>query len=141
MKYNFKIHKETKGYWAECLELPGCVSEGDNLEDLKANLHEALNLYLDEPMDSKVLFPLPKNKPKGNSFIAIEVDPQIALAFLVRRERLKKGWTQKTAAKELGVPLYSYQKLESSRTINPEWKTLVKLRRVFPSININEATL
>ncbi len=139
MKYHFKIHKEKVGYWGECVELRGCLSEGDSLEELKRNLKEALDLYLDEPPDSKALFPLPKEHVKGKSTIEIEADPQIALAFLVRMERLKKGWTQKLTAKQLGIPLYSYQRLESSKTTNPEWKTLIKLCKLFPSLDLNEA--
>jgi antitoxin HicB len=54
-------------------------------------------------------------------------------------ERLKQRWTQKETAKRVGIPLYSYQRLESSRTANPEWKTLIKLRQVFPKLNLNQA--
>jgi transcriptional regulator with XRE-family HTH domain len=75
----------------------------------------------------------------GRGIITIEVDPQIALASLVRSERLKRNWTQKLAAKELGMPLYSYQRLEHSRTANPEWKTLIKLRKIFPDLDLNLA--
>lgn len=139
MKYHFIIHKEKKGYWAECMELKGCMSQGNSLDELKFNLKEALDLYLDEPEDSKIVFPLPHKSAREHNCMAIEVDPVIALSFLVRRERLKRKWTQQMAAKELGVPLYSYQKLESSKTANPQWKTLVKLHKIFPSINFNEA--
>jgi antitoxin HicB len=139
MKYHFKVHKEKGGYWGECIELMGCVSQGKSKEELKKNLKEALDLYLDEPEDSTVAFPLPGRRVKGKDIVEIEVDPQIAIACLVRSERLKRKWTQKTAAKELGMPLYSYQRLEHSKTANPEWKTLIKLRRVFPSLNLNEA--
>ncbi len=31
MKYHFKIHKEGKGFWAECLELEGCITQGKTL--------------------------------------------------------------------------------------------------------------
>ena len=48
---------EEGGYWAEVPALPGCVSEGDNLEELKSNLKEAitgwLEVYNDE-LDKKV---------------------------------------------------------------------------------------
>lgn len=139
MKYHFRIHKEKKGYWGECLELEGCRSQGASIEDLKANLKEALDLYLDEPEDSSAVFPLPRARLAGKNIVAIDVDPQIALASLVRSERLKRKWSQKLAAKELGMPLYSYQRLEYSRTANPEWKTLIKLRRVFPELDLNLA--
>lgn len=139
MQYHFKVHKETKGYWGECIELKGCSSQGESLEDLKKNLKEALDLYLDEPEASQQIFPLPKRRLAGRNLLAIEVDPQIAIACLVRSERLKRKWSQKTAAKEIGMPLFSYQRLEHSRTANPEWKTLIKLRRVFPELDLNLA--
>lgn len=140
MKYHFRFYREQNGFWGECIEMKGCMSQGRTLEDLKENLGEALNLYLDEPEDSKTMFPLPKASLKGKNILEIEVDPRIALAFLVRTERLKKKWTQAATAKHLGMPLYSYQRLESSKTANPEWKTLVKLRKVFPGLNLNQAT-
>lgn len=139
MKYHFKYYKEKKGYWAECAELEGCRSQGDTLDDLKKNLQEALNLFLDEPEDSQLVIPLPKKRLLGRNILAVEVDPQIAIASLVRSERLKRRWSQKTAAKELGMPLFSYQRLEHSKTANPEWKTLIKLRRVFPTLDLNLA--
>jgi predicted RNase H-like HicB family nuclease len=42
MTYHFEVHKEENGYWGECKELDSCVSEGENMEELKANLQEAL---------------------------------------------------------------------------------------------------
>jgi len=42
MYYHFKIHKEPDGYWAECIELEGCVTQGDSLDELQKNMEEAL---------------------------------------------------------------------------------------------------
>lgn len=139
MEYHFKVHKEADGYWAEGVELKGCVSQGRHLEDLRTNLQEALDLYLDEPEDSRVVFPLPKRRARGRHVMAIPVGPHIALAMLLRMERLKKKWTQKEVARRLGVPLYSYQRLERAKTANPEWKTLVKLLRLFPGVDLQYA--
>lgn len=38
---------ETGGYVAECPSLPGCVSEGETLEETIANIKEAIDLYID----------------------------------------------------------------------------------------------
>lgn len=62
MKYNFKIHKESEksgGYWAECLELPGCFAQAESLADLKVQMKEALDLYIQEPENSIDLAALP----------------------------------------------------------------------------------
>ena len=64
MKYHFKIQKEDKGYFAQCIELPGCITQGETLEELQRNMREALNLYIEEPEDSKDLAALPDEKIK-----------------------------------------------------------------------------
>lgn len=48
MRIKVVIHKaEEGGYWAEVPALPGCVSEGDTLEETKANIREAVEGYLE----------------------------------------------------------------------------------------------
>ena len=47
--YNAIVHEaEEGGYWAEVQELPGCFTEGDTLDELRANLREAISLYLED---------------------------------------------------------------------------------------------
>lgn len=46
------IHEaEEGGYWAEVPALPGCVTQGDTVEEVTTNLHEAIAgwLSLDTP--------------------------------------------------------------------------------------------
>ncbi|MCC6125614.1 MAG: type II toxin-antitoxin system HicB family antitoxin [Pirellulales bacterium] len=38
---------EEGGYWAEIPSLPGCVSEGDSLDEIKANIREAAEGWLE----------------------------------------------------------------------------------------------
>ena len=41
------IHKaEEGGFWAEVPALPGCLTQGETLKELKANLREAIELWL-----------------------------------------------------------------------------------------------
>lgn len=92
MRYHFKVHKVKDGYWAECVELPGCVTQGDSKEELLANMHEALNLYIEECDDSENLAPLPKKMVKlTSSIVEISLDPSAALAFSLRHQRIKNG--------------------------------------------------
>ena len=43
MKFNIVIEKDDEGrYVAECLDLPGCLSEGETLEDALENINEAI---------------------------------------------------------------------------------------------------
>ena len=36
------VHEEDGGYWAEVPSLPGCFTQGDTLDELVANLWEAI---------------------------------------------------------------------------------------------------
>ena len=58
MKYTIIIHKDTQegGFWGECLELPGCYSQGESIEELMINIREAVELYLED--DIKVYCPI-----------------------------------------------------------------------------------
>lgn len=43
MQFNATIHPaEESGYWAEVPEIPGCMTQGETLEELHANLQEAI---------------------------------------------------------------------------------------------------
>ena len=46
--YTMMVHKaEEGGYWAEIAELPGCVTQGATLEELRANGLEAMEAALE----------------------------------------------------------------------------------------------
>ena len=46
--YKIVVHRDASaGFWAEVPELPGCVSQGDSLDELQSNVHEAIEGYLD----------------------------------------------------------------------------------------------
>jgi predicted RNase H-like HicB family nuclease len=48
MKLKVLIHSaEEGGFWAEVPTLPGCVSEGDTLEETLANIREAAEGWLE----------------------------------------------------------------------------------------------
>ena len=43
MKLNVVIHQaEEGGYWAEVPSVPGCAAQGDSIEELLKNVHEAI---------------------------------------------------------------------------------------------------
>ncbi|MGB0564473.1 MAG: type II toxin-antitoxin system HicB family antitoxin [Spirulinaceae cyanobacterium] len=47
MKINAIIHPaEEGGYWAEVPALPGCITEGETLEEVKQNLQDAITGWL-----------------------------------------------------------------------------------------------
>ncbi len=136
MKYHFKVRKQGHLWLARCIELEGCVTQARSREKLEGNMAEALNAYLDEPADSRVPLPMPRGSAGG---VAVAVDPRIAFAHYLRTKRLARGMTQKEAAKRLGMKnLYSYQRLESGKTANPELLTLVRIKQVFPEIDLDD---
>jgi len=135
MVYHFRVHKEPKGHWAECLELPGCQTQADTRDGLLSNAIEALNLYLDEPEGVARQIPLPK-RPAAKHVMNVPVDPAIAFSILLRNCRMKRRLTQKQVADRLGMRnLYSYQRLE--RRSNPNLATLRKLKTVFPDLSVD----
>ena len=48
MKIRAIIHPaEEGGYWAEVPAFPGCITEGDTMEEVMANLKDAIEGWLD----------------------------------------------------------------------------------------------
>jgi len=46
--YKIAVHSDPAGgFWAEVPALPGCFSQGETLAELKTNIHEAIELYLE----------------------------------------------------------------------------------------------
>ena len=137
MTYHFKIH-DGKIPWAECVELEGCVTQGESGGELAKNMREALGLYLMEPEGSKVIFPLPRPKIRGAGIVAVEVEPSVAFSVQLRQLRLRSGLTQAEAARRLGMnSLYSYQRLE--RRPNPSLSMMKNVKRVFPELSVDLA--
>jgi predicted RNase H-like HicB family nuclease len=50
------VHKSRSagGYWAEVPALPGCVSEGETLEELRANIRESIECWMGVGQQSSV---------------------------------------------------------------------------------------
>lgn len=48
MKVTAVAHRAAEGgFWAEVPSLPGCRTQGDTMDELKANLRKAVELYLE----------------------------------------------------------------------------------------------
>ncbi|MGH3923187.1 MAG: type II toxin-antitoxin system HicB family antitoxin [Pseudonocardiaceae bacterium] len=56
------IYQEGAGYVARCLELD-VVSQGDTIEEAKANLVEAIELLFEDPADWRAIDPAPAIVP------------------------------------------------------------------------------
>lgn len=55
-EFTVNLHQEEDGsFWAEVVELPGCFASGENLDELREALEEAISLYLyDHPEGGKI---------------------------------------------------------------------------------------
>lgn len=56
-KVSIVIEKDDYGYYAYCPELEGCQTQGDSLDEIMANIKEAIELYLETlPSDEKTAY-------------------------------------------------------------------------------------
>ena len=55
-EFTVNLHQEEDGsFWAEVVELPGCFASGEDLNELREALEEAISLYLhDRPDGSRI---------------------------------------------------------------------------------------
>ena len=40
MFYHFEFFEEENGYWANCIELKGCITQADTFQELEENMKE-----------------------------------------------------------------------------------------------------
>jgi predicted RNase H-like HicB family nuclease len=58
MKIKVVVHEaEEGGYWAEVPAVPGCATQGETMEELMANLHEAIEGCLSVDVAETKSFP------------------------------------------------------------------------------------
>ena len=53
-KVSIVIEKDEHGYYAYCPELEGCQSQGDSVEEVIANIKEAVELYLETLSEDEI---------------------------------------------------------------------------------------
>ena len=132
LRYSAKITylKKDRSYIVEFPDLPGCLTEGETLEDAKINAKEALTGYLASVFEREYKIPDP-TKITGRNIYMIEPEPEVAVPIFLRRMRLKNKLTQGDIAKVLGISYQAYQRLEKPGKSNPTLKTLERLAKVF----------
>jgi predicted RNase H-like HicB family nuclease len=59
-KVSIIIEKDNPGYYAFCPELEGCQSQGDSLDEVLANIREAVQLYLETLSEEEIKASLSK---------------------------------------------------------------------------------
>ncbi|MBI5098600.1 MAG: type II toxin-antitoxin system HicB family antitoxin [Nitrospirae bacterium] len=53
-KVSVVIEKDEFGYYAYCPELEGCQTQGDSIEEVMANIKEAIELYLETLSEEEI---------------------------------------------------------------------------------------
>jgi predicted RNase H-like HicB family nuclease len=53
-KVNVVVEKDEQGYYAYCPELDGCQTQGDSLEEILANIKEAIELYVETLSEDEI---------------------------------------------------------------------------------------
>jgi predicted RNase H-like HicB family nuclease len=63
MEYLVVFEESTDGgYFAYLPDLEGCTSFGDTLDECKINIHEAIEIYLEEAKHDGLVVPNPQKK-------------------------------------------------------------------------------
>ncbi|MFZ4617264.1 MAG: helix-turn-helix domain-containing protein [Rectinemataceae bacterium] len=116
------------GFTAVFPDLPGCLTEGETVDEALAMAAEALNGCLES--DVAHGFPLPDAATgPGEGLYPVAVEPHILVAWELRK--LRGDLSQSEIASRLGIPYQSYQRLENPAKSNPTVKTLQKVARAF----------
>ena len=122
MQYYAKIKKQRDGKFLVVFpDLDGCFTEGDSLTEAKVHASEALNLWLSSSCETGDAYPIPKPcRKNGANYHAIDVDPLLVPAILLKQTRMKMRLSQSSLAKELGVSVTEYANCERPvKTILP----------------------
>jgi predicted RNase H-like HicB family nuclease len=53
-KVSVVIEKDGYGYYAYCPELEGCQTQGDSIDEVMANIKEAIELYLETLSEEEI---------------------------------------------------------------------------------------
>lgn len=64
--YTVNIHPAAEGgFWAEVPALPGCLTQGESLEEVTARMREAMECHLASLVRDGLPFPVEKRSRKG----------------------------------------------------------------------------
>jgi antitoxin HicB len=130
MNYYCKLGAEPseEGFTVVSPDLPGCLTEGNTIEEALAMAAEALNGVLESAISHG--FPLPDAATgPGVDLYPIAVEPHFLNAWQLRK--LRGDFSHSEIAARLGIPYQSYQRLENPIKGNPTVKTLERAAKAF----------
>ena len=75
------FHREKGGYWVSFPDIPGCLTDGDTLQEAYDNALDALGLYIEDikAEDYPVINEkhMPKNLKKNEMLVLVDFDPVV----------------------------------------------------------------
>ena len=60
-RFSVVIERDKDGYFAFCPELQGCYSQGDTYEEALGNIRDAIQLHLEDRLESGEEIPQPES--------------------------------------------------------------------------------
>lgn len=130
LEYPARIRKQRDGgYLVVFPDLPGCVTEGNTLEDALQEAKEALSGWLYVAIKEEEDIPRP-SALQGRSLYGVAPDLDVAVPLSILWARKRRQLTQKQLAKTLGISQQAYRKFETPGTSNLTIKTLGRLSEV-----------
>lgn len=83
-----EIHDESGHYfYGKILELDGCQSTGDTLEELNANLKEAMEGHIEVMLENKIDIPEPINEDNLSGKFVIRVPKSLHRRLVIEAEK------------------------------------------------------
>lgn len=68
-EFTVQIHDEYGSYWAQVLEMPGCRTEGDTIDELMKNMYEVAELYLEVLEEDDKIDSLPSQHDRRRAHV------------------------------------------------------------------------
>ena len=72
-EFTVQIHDECGSYWAQILEMPGCRTEGDTIDELMKNIYEVTELYLEVLEEDNKIDSSPSRQVEGRSMREVDI--------------------------------------------------------------------
>jgi len=116
-------------------DFPGIVTYGMDIEHAEEMAKEALNGVLEVDFDRSAKLPQPSRKPKakkGERVVLVRLDPEVRMAYILRRWRERAKLTQKQMAAKLEITYQAYQRMERPGRSN---LTVATLEKIAESLN------
>lgn len=83
-----EIHDESGHYfYGKILELDGCQSTGDTLEELNANLKEAMEGHIEVMLENKIDIPEPINEDNLSGKFVIRIPKSLHRRLVIEAEK------------------------------------------------------